>query len=119
MRATDCGAGVYRSSDARPVTNSRRFAGAPDAAFWPSLAPSLARVSKHNTPTKPSASGFRCLNSESFAPEPLFVHGFAHQRADGRRMRTAAHADQADLAPELGLNDRQRHHARVPGGIRR
>src|SRR5262245_23638964 len=85
----------------------------------PHLAPFLARASKHNTPTKSSALGFRCLNSESFAPEPLFVHGFAHQRADGRRMRTAPHADQADLAPELWFNDRQRHHARVPGGIRR
>src|SRR5262249_44140845 len=51
--------------------------------------------------------------------EPFLAHRLAHQHADRRRMRAAAHAHQIDLAPELGLDDGQRAHAGMPDRMRR
>src|SRR6516164_1582516 len=44
------------------------------------------------------------LHRQRIRAQPLRAHGFAHERADRRRMRTSAHGHQAHLAPELGLD---------------
>ena len=45
------------------------------------------------------------LSGNGFVAEPFFSHRFAHERADTRRIRSAAYSDKIHFSPEVGLND--------------
>ena len=44
------------------------------------------------------------LHRQGGHTQPLRAHGFAHERADCRRMWSAAHGDKVHFPPELGLD---------------
>src|SRR5215813_2965728 len=53
------------------------------------------------------------LHRQRSRTQPLRAHGFAHERADRRRMRTSAHGHQVHLAPELRLDQWPHHDIRA------